>query len=196
MSPTVEPLTGDALASALPALARLRIAVFRDWPYLYDGTLAYEEGYLRKFSSSKDAVIVAARDQGEIVGVATGSPLRDHAAEFAKPFEAAGHDIDRIFYFGESVLLPSYRGRGIGHRFFDAREAHARALDRFAHTTFCGVVRPPEHPAKPAGYRPLDAFWESRGYRRIEGLTAEFTWKDLGAEEPTAKHMQFWMRAL
>ena len=35
-------LTGDAVAGALDDLARLRIAVFRDWPYLYDGDVAYE----------------------------------------------------------------------------------------------------------------------------------------------------------
>ena len=35
----IETLTGAALTEALDDVARLRIAVFRDWPYLYDGTL-------------------------------------------------------------------------------------------------------------------------------------------------------------
>ena len=39
----VERLTGAALAAALPDVARLRIAVFRAYPYLYDGDAAYEE---------------------------------------------------------------------------------------------------------------------------------------------------------
>jgi hypothetical protein len=34
MTVRVEPLVGAALARGLPALARLRIAVFRSWPYL------------------------------------------------------------------------------------------------------------------------------------------------------------------
>ena len=75
MSVRVAPLTGAAMAGALPALARLRIAVFRDWPYLYDGTLAYEQGYLDKFSRSPGAVIVAAYDGEQIVGAATASPM-------------------------------------------------------------------------------------------------------------------------
>ncbi|MFP5511018.1 MAG: GNAT family N-acetyltransferase, partial [Alphaproteobacteria bacterium] len=40
----VAALTGAGLEAALDDVARLRIAVFRDWPYLYDGDLAYERG--------------------------------------------------------------------------------------------------------------------------------------------------------
>ena len=46
MTIRVAPLTGAAIIPALPALARLRITVFRDWPYLYDGAMTYEQGYL------------------------------------------------------------------------------------------------------------------------------------------------------
>ena len=196
MSIHVEPLTGVALKDALPALARLRIAVFRDWPYLYDGTIAYEEGYIRKFSEAKDALIVAARDGDQIVGAATASPMEGHADEFAEPFQAKGYDTGRIFYCGESVLLPAYRGKGIGHAFFDHREARARELGRFTHAAFCGVVRPADHPLRPPDYRPLDAFWMKRGYRKVDGLVARFSWKDIDKPEADEKPMQFWMRAL
>ena len=39
----VRPLSGADLDAALPALARLRIEVFRAYPYLYEGSLAYED---------------------------------------------------------------------------------------------------------------------------------------------------------
>ena len=42
MTVTTRVLTGDDLAAALPDVARLRIDVFRDWPYLYDGDADYE----------------------------------------------------------------------------------------------------------------------------------------------------------
>jgi GNAT superfamily N-acetyltransferase len=196
MSITLERLTGPAMTAALPALARLRMTVFRDWPYLYDGTLAYEENYLREFAASKGAVIVAARDGDQIVGVATGAPMVHHAEEFAAPFKQTGYDIERIFYFGESVLLASHRGRGLGHKFFDAREAHARDLGGFTHTAFCGVVRPDRHPARPASYFALDPFWTKRGYQKLDGMIAHFSWTDLGQSEKTDKPMQFWIRPL
>jgi predicted amidohydrolase/GNAT superfamily N-acetyltransferase len=142
MTVGVRPLTGKDLAGALPAVARLRIAVFRDWPYLYDGSLAYEEKYLAKLAAAQGAIVVAACEGADIVGCATGAPLAQVEAELARPFRERGLDAARIFYCGESVLLPAYRGRGIGHAFFDRREAHARALGGFTHIAFCAVVRP------------------------------------------------------
>jgi GNAT superfamily N-acetyltransferase len=196
MALRVENLTGDAMRAAIPELARLRVIVFRDWPYLYDGTLNYESAYLRRFAAAHDAVVVAAYDGDRIIGAATGAPLKDHAEAFGKAFIDRGLDIDRIFYCGESVLLSDYRGHGLGHAFFDGREAHARALGGFTHITFCGVVRPDDHPLKPSAYRPLDAFWTKRGYAKADGLTTSFAWKDIDEPDETAKHMQFWMKAL
>lgn len=196
MTLTVKSLTGQDLVAALPDLARLRMVVFRDWPYLYDGTLEYEQEYLAKFAASKGAVCIAAYDDGVVVGASTASPMAETDAEFIEPFRAAGYDIAKIFYCGESVLLTSHRGHGLGHAFFDGREAHARRLGGFTHSTFCRVVRPDDHPLKPKDYVPLDGFWRKRGYAPVEGLVATYVWKDINEREPTPKQMQFWMKAL
>ncbi|HEU0222277.1 MAG TPA: GNAT family N-acetyltransferase [Paracoccaceae bacterium] len=193
MSVSVASLRGEALMAALPDLARLRIAVFRAYPYLYEGSEEYEAGYVRAYAESPGAVVVAARDGDRIVGMATAAPMEDHAAEFAEPFRVRGYDLKEILYLGESVLLPEYRGQGVGHAFFDAREAHGRALGRRVFA-FCAVVRPADHPARPEGYRPLDAFWRKRGYEPVEGLVGEFSWKEVGASETSRHPMQFWLR--
>lgn len=196
MTVSVVPLVGEAMTKALPELARLRIEVFRAWPYLYDGTLDYEQHYLEKFSRAERAVIVAAFDGEDVVGVATAAPLSQQASEITAAFSDAGFDISKIFYFGESVLKPSYRGRGIGHAFFDHREAHARSFGAYAQSSFCGVVRESCHPLHPADYQPLDPFWRKRGYDKVEGLIAWFSWQDIDQHAETEKPMQFWMRAL
>lgn len=187
-------LTGEALAAALPDVARLRMSVFRDWPYLYDGDLDYEEDYLKAYQSP-GAVVVAALDGDRIVGAATGAPMADHAADFASAFAGRPEPLSQIFYCAESVLFPEYRGHGIGHAFFDAREAHARALG-LRWSAFCSVIRPADHPARPAEYRPLDGFWQKRGYQPLPGVTASFAWKDIGEARETEKRLQFWMRSL
>ena len=190
------PLEGSALNAALPELARLRITVFRDFPYLYDGTVAYEEKYLAKFAAGKGAICVAAYDGNVIVGASTGAPMVEHASEFAAPFIAKGYDIKTIFYCSESVLLKSHRGHGLGHKFFDEREAHARRLCGFTHTTFSSVMRPVDHPLRPANYQPLDAFWTKRGYAKAGGIVGSYAWKDIDQPVETAKQMQFWIKAL
>lgn len=126
----VKPLTGEALAAALPALAELRVEVFRAFPYLYAGDPDYERRYLSAYAASRDAVVVGAFDGPRLIGAATAAPMEDHAAEFARPFAECGRRLGEILYLGESVLLPEYRGRGLGHAFFDEREAHGRALGR------------------------------------------------------------------
>lgn len=196
MSLRVERLTGGALAEVLPELARLRMSVFRDWPYLYDGSIAYEQTYLAKFTSAPGALVVAAYDAGAMIGAATAAPLAGSAAEFAEPFVARGDDPEKIFYFGESVLLQGYRGRGLGHAFFDHREAHARSFGRFTLAAFCAVQRPKRHPLRPQDYAPLDAFWRKRGFETAGGLTTSFSWKDIDQPDETAKPMQFWLKVL
>ncbi len=196
MTLRIAPLTGTAMTDALPALARLRIAVFRDWPYLYDGTLAYEEKYLAKLAAARGAIIVAACDGAEIVGCATAAPITEVEAELSAPFRAHGYDIARIYYCSESVLLPAYRGRGVGHAFFDEREAQARRLGGYTHAAFCAVIRPADHPLRPKDYVPLDAFWQKRGYAKANALIGRFSWKDIDQPAETEKPMQFWMRTL
>ncbi|KJS40797.1 MAG: hypothetical protein VR70_05515 [Rhodospirillaceae bacterium BRH_c57] len=190
-----EILTGDAARAHLDDLARLRIAVFREYPYLYDGDSDYERRYLVPYAESAGGVVVAAFDGDSVVGAATGLPLSDAPDSVAAPFKAVGVDPATVFYLGESVLLPEYRGRGIGHAFFDAREAHARALG-LAMCAFCAVVRPADHPDRPADWRPLDGFWTARGYTARPDMQTTFTWRDIDAPAETAKPMRFWLRPL
>ena len=43
---------GAAIAPHVPDLARLRIEVFREFPYLYDGAEDYERKYLQTYINS------------------------------------------------------------------------------------------------------------------------------------------------
>ena len=192
---TVRPLSRAEAKAAFDDLARLRIEVFRDFPYLYEGDFDYERRYLATYMQSPGAVVIGALDGGQLVGAATASPLADHFEEFASPFAARGLDVGEFFYFGESVLKHDWRGQGIGVRFFEEREQAARDAG-FSRCVFSAVVRPASHPARPAGYLPLDGFWTRRGYARIEGLSTGFSWRDIGDERETVKPMEFWQKWL
>jgi len=189
----IESLHGKAIERHLDALAALRIRVFHDWPYLYDGTMDYERHYLRTYIDCPDSLAVIVYDGDMAVGATTSLPLAAAEAEMQAPFRDAGMDLAAIHYFGESVVLKSHRGHGLGVRFFQRREAHARALRQYL-CTFCAVERPADHPRKPADYLPNDRFWAKRGYARHPELTTTFPWLDIGESQPTSKHMTFWMR--
>lgn len=190
----IERVSGAALERYIPDLARLRIGVFREFPYLYDGTLEHEHEYLRTYAGVPDSVIVLAIDGERVVGASTGLPMEAETAEVKRPFIERGYEPARVFYFGESVLERGYRGQGLGVRFFEEREAHARELRRFDWTCFCAVERPADHPARPADYQPLDAFWRHRGYEKHPELRTTFSWREVGESTQSPKPMVFWLK--
>jgi GNAT superfamily N-acetyltransferase len=186
--------SGEALLPYLPELARLRIEVFRDFPYLYDGDLDYERKYLQTYVDNLDSVIVLALDDDKVAGASTAIPMKYETAELKQPFIDNGYNLDDVFYCSESVLNKDYRGLGIGVRFFEEREAHAADLGGFKHITFCCVERPVDHPRRPANYVPLDQFWNKRGYYKHPELRTTYVWKDLDDNEETPKPMTFWLK--
>jgi GNAT superfamily N-acetyltransferase len=178
------------------SVARLRIEVFRAFPYLYDGDADYEERYLETYARAADSLWVLALDGERVVGASTGLPLADEGSGFQQPFIEHGIDPARVFYFGESVLLPEYRGQGIGHAFFDARETHALSLGHFDWTAFAAVDRDPDDPRRPEGHRDNDAFWSKRGYVRQPGMHFDLSWKELGETNESHKRLTYWLHAL
>ena len=192
----VKTFSGAQIAPYLDAVAALRIAVFRDWPYLYAGDRDYEKHYLATYAKSPESLFVLAFDGERVIGASTGIPLADETAAFQKPFADRGIALGDVFYFGESVLLRDYRGHGLGHRFFDEREGYARRLGRFVLTAFCAVERGADDLRRPADYRGNDAFWSKRGYARQEDMFCELDWQEIGAAQPSLHRLRFWLRPL
>ena len=195
MALEIKSFSGNDARHFFDDLARLRIEVFRAFPYLYDGDPDYERRYLATYARSPGAVFVIATDEGRVVGASTAMPMAGETEEVKAPFIATRRDPADYLYFGESVLQPAYRGRGIGVAFFEAREAHAKQLG-LAHCTFCAVHRPGDHPRRPDDYVPLDRFWQNRGYVAHPELATTFTWRDLDDRTESPKPLTFWIKTL
>ena len=192
----VETFIGAEVEPWLHAVAALRIAVFREWPYLYDGDFDYEAKYLATYAGSTASLFVLAFDGDKLVGASTGIPLDHETSAFKQAFFARSIPYGDVFYFGESVLLKDYRGHGLGHRFFDEREGYARKLDRFAITAFCAVERREDDARRPQGFRGNDAFWTKRGYQRQDDMFCQLEWQEIGHDMPSCHRLRFWMRPL
>ena len=195
MSVHIQAFSGVDARQYLYELARLRIEVFKEYPSLYEGDLAYESGYLHTFFNAPDSLLVVVFHEGKVVGVSTALPLQYESDNIKEPFAQKGYDVNRIFYYGESVLSKPYRNLGIGKRFFEYREAHARNWG--AETAcFCAVIRPDNHPLRPPDYVPLDAFWKKQGFQKTTDLRCYIPWQEIGETEETPKPMAFWTKKL
>jgi len=53
---------GAEIASIFEGLGKLRIAVFRDFPYLYEGTLEHEKEYLQTYANSERSFLFSVYD--------------------------------------------------------------------------------------------------------------------------------------
>jgi len=192
----IRSFTGAGVKTYIPSIAKLRIEVFKEYPFLYVGDMEYETRYLKKFIQCKEAIAVLIFDGPKIVGASTGLPLEDEGLEVQKPFLEHNQNPADYFYFGESVLLHPYRGRGLGHHFFDLREAHVKHLKRFKYICFCTVMRQKNHPRRPKDHMPLENFWKKRGYAEHPELKCSIAWKDMDDDEESQKPMVFWTKDL
>jgi GNAT superfamily N-acetyltransferase len=192
----VRSFTGAGLKPYVHSAAKLRLEMFRDYPYFEEPNLEYETQYLRKIASCKESIAVLIFDNTTLVGVSLGYPLNLEEAAVLRPFKEKQLDIDSYFFFGDSALLKRYRGRGIGHHFFDAREAHVQHHKKYRHICFCVPDCKESDPNRPKDYIPLNDFWRKRGYVHFPEMKCELSWQQIGETHPSEKQMSFWIKDL
>lgn len=188
--------TGSEVGRLIPQIARLRIEVFSEYPFLYIGDYDYEMRYLKKFLKMKDAIVVTAFDKDQLIGISTGSPFIYEAETLKKVFIKAHRDPHDYFCFGESVLRKSYRGLGIGKAFFHEREAHVKELGHYKQICFYTITRPKNDPKRPPDYHPLAPFWKRLGYVEHPELVGTISYQQIDEVEESPKDMVFWIKEL
>jgi GNAT superfamily N-acetyltransferase len=192
----VRSFTGSGLKLYLHSVAKLRMEVFREYPYFEEPDPDRETQYLRKLSSSKESIGVLIFDNTTLVGASLGHPLSIEEASLHRPFKERQLNVESYFFFGDSALLRAYRGRGIGHHFFDAREAQVAHHKKFKHICFCVPDCPENDPQKPKDYIPLHDFWRKRGYVQHPDMKCTLSWKGIGEAHSTEKQMNYWIKDL
>ena len=187
---------GAEIADHIEELGQLRIKVFSEWPYLYDGDLEYEKKYLKTYSQAKNSFVFMIFDNDTLVGATTAIALSEETAEFQKPFVEGNIPISEVVYFGESILLKEYRGQGFGKTFMQERILFAKSISGIKHVAFCAVQRDSNDSRKPIDAKPLDEFWRSMGFTQQQNMFGEYEWKDIGEYKPSKKKLLFWMKSL
>lgn len=184
---------GHEAISHFNEMATLRIEIFKDYPYLYQGTMEYETTYIHRYFKTNNSFVLIVKDADMVVGMTTCILANEEEPILNQVFEKFNYNTKEILYLGESLLLPSYRGQGLGKLFFEEREKFGQScgINKFA---FCSVIRQEDHPLKPKNYRNLSTFWLSQGYQPQAGMTTELSWIDINQTVETQKTMQYWMK--
>jgi hypothetical protein len=193
----IRSFTGSSFREFIPCIARLRLEIFREYPYLQERNIEEEKQFLKKHSEHPEAIAILVFEGSTIVGASMGIPMIYEKKEYQKSLLERRLNPAAIFYFDTSTLLKQYRGRGITHHFFDLKELHAKTLNHFEHTCFFNVDRT-ETPLipPPADYLSLHNFWRQRGYIHHPDIVQHIDWRDVGELEITKKKLSCWIKNL
>lgn len=189
-------VTGKEILDWIIPLAELRINVFKDWPYLYVGSVENEKRYLSRYVNAQKSFVIMALNGHKVIGASTCIWLPEESdAEIQKAFTDHNFKLEEVVYFGESVLLSEYRGFGIGSEFMKAREEFAVSCSA-KYAAFCSVIRPDDHPLKPSSSRSLEDFWKRRNFVKQEHMFCEMSWNDIDQNSESTKRLQFWVKKI
>jgi len=186
---TILELSGTKVLGYLDQLAGLRLSIFRDYPYLYDGLLEDERRYLAGYA--EQGQVLVALDEGRVVGAITGMPLAKESAAFVEPFRNAGLVPEQYYYIGELLFEQPYRNRGWGSRLLARLEQLVADQGCYRSLCLATVLRPDDHPLRPVGFTPIDLFCQRHGYSLINGITAQVPWRELDGQVSN-KALAFW----
>ncbi len=174
-------------------IASMRINYFRDFPYLYEGSLKYEKEYLNTYFSSKNSLIIIALDNGNPVAFSSAIPLSEEMGEIKRSFIEASIDIENYLYIGEVIIQPEYRGKGLLRLFFECYESYARKLGQ-NNLVFMTVNRPLNHPMRPNNYRQLEPLWQHMGYHIRSDVVISLPWKQVDTHKEEQNILDVWVK--
>jgi len=192
---TEQLLTGAAIADALDDLATLRLDIFPEYPYLYQGRRKDELTYLGTYAEAPDACVILAYEGSTVIGAATGMPLIHEDARMLDAFSGTLFPLDEVYYVGELLFRPVYRNCGLGQKLLARLESHIRSLGRYRRLACATVERPDDHPLRPRDYIPITRFLARTGFVRLPGVTTSFIWRETDGVKRDHP-MQFWIKDL
>ena len=184
---------GSEIAELTDTLYHLSNIIFREYPYLYEPDLEKEGNYMERYVKMKSSFVMMIYDGNALVGAATAGSLAEECDHIRISYEDAGYDLEKTFYYGEAMLLPTHRGTGFYKTIMEERR---KAALNWGATkgTFISVNRPDDHPLKPQGYTSLKSIWNRYGFFECPNFKKDVLWKDVDLPEPTLKSLTAWVK--
>ncbi|MCT4634959.1 MAG: GNAT family N-acetyltransferase [Rickettsiales bacterium] len=192
---SLQSFTGEKAKKYLKQIANIRITMFKEFPYLYKGSLEYEEEYLNVYFNSKNSIILLVLDGDKVVGFSNSIPLKEEMEEVKAPFIKNKIDISKYLYVGEMMIKEKYRNKGLSNIIAKYHEQCAKDRN-YTNITFMTVIRPNDHPLKPENYRPLEPLWKALGCNPLKEIKIKFSWKQVDKDIPQENQLAVWSKKL
>lgn len=188
----VEELHGQQITNVADQLAALRMPTFQQYPYYHVSDLPHEQEYFAEFAQNPAAVVAVAYEGEKLIGFSTGIPLLSDtplfkaiADKFKQAFGIVGLDASEFYYYGDVILIPEYRGKGIASLLYQVREKQAKNHG-FNNMCFLTVEN----------YKVLAPMWQHLGFQKTN-ITINFSWPTLqvdGTTKTLEHELIFWIK--
>lgn len=128
---TFKLICGPAIKKQIEYLAQQRLTFFKEYPYLYQGTLEEELTYCNWFCNLSTSILAIAYDNNKPVGLVSGTSFVDFSTHFVGSydlFKNAGFIPETFFYIPEVIIDPMHRNRSVAKELFKLIENYAHDI--------------------------------------------------------------------
>lgn len=193
---TLEVLRGKELLSNISKLTKLRLAIYQEYPYLYEGNSAFEESYLSLFANSNESMLIIAKDNHQIIGAISGLPLDMAQKEIREVFIQSEIEIKDYYALCDVIVLKQYRSKGVGSILCEEFLKQLQKKKRYKKLVLWQIVKAPDDPKRPKSYFSPDGFWQKLGFIKNPGLMCFLKWIEISETKESSHRFEFWLRDL
>ena len=200
---SVEMVQGEAISRYEHFIIEWRLQYFKEFPYLYNGTLVQEKEFSAQYIKEPSARVIVAKNEGDFcgyceedyfLGFATGISVSE--STLAEVLEPVLDQPRETYYIGEVIFSKAARGKGL----LDACLSYLDEIRKMGYTKVCFITvqRDENHPMRPAHYRDGEAAWLHFGFEKSE-QTITVPWDTIqpnGSTVLTDNVLNVWVKNL
>jgi len=187
-------LHGQEIAPYVQEITELCLVGYREYPYLYEGTVAKYGPFIQNYADSPNGIVCLAFDGDRPIGVATGIPMAEMREGYQATLKHTDMDLSSLFYLGELIVDKKYRKRGFASRMCFELERCAKETGRYSKMCFCTIQEPENHPLRPVDYKTVRDRWG--GFVKHEEMHFLGHWLCIGETEESDHPMVYWIKDL
>lgn len=182
------------------SLALARIESFKQYPYLYSGTLERSQKYAARYAACEQGMIAVAMIQNKVACISTGIPL-SHDSNLVTTIrnECVQKQLEanQYYYLGETIVMPEFQSQSVLEKIVLKQCEQIKAWG-FEFACMLNVLREDNHPLKPVDYQCEQFIWQSIGFSKTD-IVIKSSWPTIqknGEIEKQENLLGLWVKDL